>query len=350
MKAFDQFNGDEVIFISLENAPNSRTKTYFVGLVELGIECQWYEVRNKSIFRDISRIVKNLNMSRCKFVIASPSHVLVPYVFWVTRKMPIFDLGWPLFDGVITSRKNHGILKLNFLKTLVVDFFSIIFSRIVFVESSYQQNRLNKVFFFCKGKFALLPTGINESRFNNDFSEIRTISSKVILFRGGDLPEAGIDVLISAIRINTRPDIKFIIISRSNRLKSLNLPNTQVFTDFLPDNEIKRHYLSASIILGQLSSHKRTNWTIPHKFYEAAYLGIPYVTSNSSPMIAFESSKCVKLFKGGDAIDLIKTISLLVDNSQEMKNLSYNINNMYKTSFNQKLLSKVFLRYINKYK
>ena len=123
-----------------------------------------------------------------------------------------------------------------------------------------------------------------------------------------------------------------------------------MFTDFLSDNEIKRHYLSASIILGQLSSHKRTNWTIPHKFYEAAYLGIPYVTSNSSPMIEFESSKCVKLFKGGDEIDLIKTICSLVDNSQEMKSLSYNINNLYKTSFNQKLLSGVFLRYINKYK
>lgn len=92
MKAFNQINGDEVIFISLENAPSSRTKTYFVGLVELGIECQWYEIRNKSIFRDVSRIVKNLNVSRCKFVVASPSHVLVPYVFGLLEKCQFLTL------------------------------------------------------------------------------------------------------------------------------------------------------------------------------------------------------------------------------------------------------------------
>jgi glycosyltransferase involved in cell wall biosynthesis len=350
VKLFESKDDEIIVFISFEKTANSRTKTYFDGLIELGYKCRWYEIRSKSIFRDIFRIVKNLNIRRCSFVVASPSHLLVPYVFLVTKKMPFFDLGWPLVDGVITSRKNYGVLKINLIKTVFIDFVSIIFSKIVFVESHHQLNRLNKVFFFCKEKFVLLPTGFNESRFGNKIAGLYDPLRRVVLFRGGDLPEAGIDVLISAIRMNTNKTIRFVIISRSIRLKDLNLPDTEVFTDYLTDEEIGKLYASASVVLGQLSSHKRTNWTIPHKFYEAAYLGKPYITSNSAPMIEFENISSVKLFNGGDALDLIKTIDRLVNNSNEMEILSSNIYQLYNKNFNQQLLSKFFLSYINKYK
>ena len=199
MKPFESVDDEIIVFIAFEKTVNSRTKTYFDGLIELGYKCHWYEIRNKSIFRDIFWIVKSLNIRRCSFVVSSPSHLLVPYVFLVTKKMPFFDLGWPLVDGVITSRKNYGVLKLNLIKTIFIDFISIIFSKIVFVESRYQLNRLSKVFFFFKEKFVLLPTGFDESRFDNNIDGLYDPLRKVILFRGGDLPEAGIDVLISAI-------------------------------------------------------------------------------------------------------------------------------------------------------
>lgn len=337
-----------IIFFSLENANNSRTKTYFDGIKAGGFDCEWFEISSKSIITSLLAVISSLPKQNLYFVVASPSHILVPFVFILTRKKPIFDAGWPLIDGVITSRKNWGLFGLGFVKILLIDLVSIIFAKKVFVETIEQKNRLGKFYFLFRKKFLVMPTGFNELRFgfkNNNF--VNQLDDNV-LFRGGDLQEAGIDTLIDAIKINNSKKIGFIIASRSSRLRSLNLFNTLVYSDYLADEEIYNLFIKSRIILGQLSSHKRTNWTIPHKFFEAAYLGIPYVTSDSLPMLKFEEVNSVKTFKGGNPADLLEVIKKLLNDPDEMKELGTNIKNLYELNFRQSVLSENFLKHILK--
>lgn len=342
LKGFDK----RIIFFSLENTHNSRTKTYFDGIKAGGFDCEWFEISSKSIITSLLAVISALPKQNLYFVVASPSHILVPFVFILTRKKPIFDAGWPLIDGVITSRKNWGLFGLGFVKILLIDLMSIIFAKKVFVETIEQKNRLGKFYFLFRNKFLVIPTGFNESRFSFKNNNFMNQSDNNVLFRGGDLQESGIDTLINAIKISNSKKIGFIVASRSSRLRSLNLFNTLVYSDYLADEEIYKLYIKSKIILGQLSPHKRTNWTIPHKFFEAAYLGIPYVTSDSLPMLKFEDVNSVKTFKGGDPADLLEVIEKLLNDPDEMKVLGTNIKNLYELNFRQSVLSENFLKHV----
>jgi glycosyltransferase involved in cell wall biosynthesis len=166
----------------------------------------------------------------------------------------------------------------------------------------------------------------------------------VVLFRGGDLIEAGIDVLIDAIKMNLNKDLKFVIISNSTRLRSFTLPNTTFITNYVSDNELNEIHNSTNLVLGQLSSHKRTNWTIPHKFYEAAYMGLPYLTSDSSPMLELSKNEFVQVFKAGDSNALLFAIEQLLGDSNKSKVLGINIKKLYEKEFSQYQLSNLLAK------
>lgn len=338
--------GNRIIFFSLENGQHSRTKSYFSGIKAGGSDCQWYDISNKNIFSSMFTVISSLPKQNLYFVVASPSHILVPFVFILTGKRPFFDAGWPLMDGVITSRKNYGFFGLKLIKTLLVDFTSIAFAKKVFVETTQQKNRLRRFYFLFRKKFFVIPTGFNETRFSFKDHDSMNKLDNIVLFRGGDLEEAGIDTFINAIKTCGSGEIKFIIASRSNRLRNLTLANTEIFTDYLSDDEINTLYAKSKIVLGQLSSHKRTDWTIPHKFFEAAYLGVPYVTSDSLPMLKFAKDDCVRTFKGNDPVDLLRVIENLISNPEEMKELGARIKNLYESDFRQSLLSDNFLKHL----
>ena len=338
--------GVELVFLSLETAIHSRSMTYFDGLIKLGVGCKWHNIPSKNILKNLNRIVSNYKNTNCIFIVCSPSHVLVPYVLISTRKKPYFDAGWPLFDGVITSRRNFGILGANLLKTYVIDFVAMIFSKKIFVETYQQQDRVRKKYFLRKERLIVLPTGFREARFTKPYKLLPNKKGGVVLFRGGDLIEAGIDVLIDAIRMNLNKDIKFIIISKSNRFKSFKLPNTTFITSSVSDKDLNEIYRSTHIVLGQLSSHVRTNWTIPHKFYEAAYMGIPYLTSDSAPMLELVKNGIVEVFKAGDSSALLFAIEQLLGDPNKSKILGINIKKLYEQKFSQYQLSNLLAKNI----
>ena len=55
-------------------------------------------------------------------------------------------------------------------------------------------------------------------------------------------------------------------------------PNVTVKKEFLSEIELECIMSQAKLMIGQLGNSSRLNRTIPHKFFESARLGIPYLT------------------------------------------------------------------------
>jgi glycosyltransferase involved in cell wall biosynthesis len=313
----------------------------------MGYACLWFDISKANRKKEIKKLYLEFKGQYPIYIVANPSHILVPLVCLVMRKRPYFDAGWPLYDGVILSRKNYGRFGENYLKTFLIDFFAFKLSKKVFVESQEQKNRCVRKFGMSKKRLVVLETGFDENRFEEKFKQPQKTNKQAeILFRGGDLAEAGIDTLIEAIKLSNSLSCKFIIISNSDRLKDIELPKTDIITTYLSESEIYTFYQNCTIALGQLSSHKRSGWTIPHKFFEAAYMGIPYLSSDSKIMSEYENKKCVCTFKKGNSENLVEVLNEILNNSVVLNNLSSNIRKVYIEKFSQEVLTKTLINHI----
>lgn len=124
---------------------------------------------------------------------------------------------------------------------------------------------------------------------------------KEIVFRGGNQTEAGLDTLRESLDHLSPSDLfKFKIISKDFTYASFDPSIVKVLDGEMSDEELFHELYSADILLGQMTNHPRLKRIIPHKFFEAAFLRIPYVTSSSGLMNHFVKNEMVFGFEGGN--------------------------------------------------
>jgi glycosyltransferase involved in cell wall biosynthesis len=302
----------------------------------------------KSLIRKDSEIIKGENRT---IIVCSPSHILVlPFVFFRGIR-PHLDAGWPLFDGVISSRRQYGFLGFNLIKTYLIDFLAFHLSLGVIIESNEQKKRLIKRYFLSSNKVHVVLTGFDESRFRGMRVESINVNdnSQQVLMRGSDQEEAGISFLIEAANLARVRNLNlfFRVITNSDEKKVV-FENLKFSSNRILDEELFKEYCSSQIALGQLSNHPRINWTIPHKFFEAAYLGVPYLSASSGPMRDLAEDNCVALFEGGNPIDLLNRIVELISDKSKQNRISKNIKAFYEEYCSQSVLTEKFLSIITK--
>jgi glycosyltransferase involved in cell wall biosynthesis len=308
------------------------------------VEARWIECTVRELlFWGVMGQKRDLVSDGSQVIIACPSHILAIVFFLSFRKRPFLDAGWPLSDGVITSRRQFGIFGVNIIKFYLIDALSFFVSKKVFVESEQQKKRTSRLFFVPRRKLEVLETGFDENRFldlPNTFNA-NAVKDGLILFRGGNQIEAGIDTLVKAIKrsqsINTV--MYFDVVTDTSVDNFPNFENVKVSRTFLADSEIFSSYQEASITLGQLSNHPRRLWTVPHKFFEAAYFGKPYLTSSSPIMDLFEAEGCLITFRPGDYFDLVAKLELLLNNEELRRTLGDNIKKLYESRYSQSVLA-----------
>jgi glycosyltransferase involved in cell wall biosynthesis len=302
----------------------------------------------KSLIRKDSEIIKGENRT---IIVCSPSHILVlPFVFFRGIR-PHLDAGWPLFDGVISSRRQYGFLGFNLIKTYLIDFLAFHLSLSVIIESNEQKKRVIKRYFLSSNKVHVVLTGFDESRFRGMRVESINVNdnSQQVLMRGSDQEEAGISFLIAAANLARVRNLNlfFRVITNSDE-KNVVFENLKFSSNRILDEELFKEYCSSQIALGQLSNHPRINWTIPHKFFEAAYLGVPYLSASSGPMRDLAEDNCVALFEGGNPIDLLNRIVELISDKSKQNRISKNIKAFYEEYCSQSVLTEKFLSIITK--
>jgi glycosyltransferase involved in cell wall biosynthesis len=324
----------------------SRTWTYFSSLKNSGVDCWYIKVNPASIFRDL-RLAKSNNQNlRLVIVIGSASQLLTVPAVLLFRQKVFLDAGWSLFESTMVNSQRRGVLWKNVMKSYIIDFFASIFSTKIFLESDNQAKWYRRIFLIGKKKCVTLYTGLDEIDFLPIKSQAKAKDKPfTVVFRGKDNDEAGLEVLAKATHMLCNQDINFIVLSQLKGGRAKFSSRTRVIEDyFTSKGELAGYLAQADLSLGQLSNHKRLRRTIPHKAYESAFLGVPYLTARNKGILEiFNEDVEVFCFIPGSAEDLAKKISYLSVNKSLLEDSAGNIRIKYERELNQQLLGKKFL-------
>jgi glycosyltransferase involved in cell wall biosynthesis len=335
-----------VLFLTIMDENYSRTWTYYSSLKNIGVDCRYIKINPGSIFRDLRFAKRNNQNLRLVIVIGSASQLLtVPAVLFFRQKV-FLDAGWSLFESTMVNSQRRGVLWKNVVKSYMIDFFASRFSTKIFLESDNQAKWYRRIFLTKRKKCVTLYTGLDEIDFLPMKSEVGTKDKPfTVVFRGKDNDEAGLEVLAKATHMLCNQDINFVVLSQLKGGRAHFSSRTRVINEyFTSKGELAGFLAQADLSLGQLSNHKRLRRTIPHKAYESAYLGVPYLTARNKGILEiFKEDEEVFCFDPGSAEDLAKKISFLSVNKGLLENSAGNIRFKYERELSQKLLGKKFL-------
>lgn len=168
-----------------------------------------------------------------------------------------------------------------------------------------------------------------------------------ILFRGGNQNEAGLQVLQRAIlEGGLSREVTFIVLTKDSSFQ-ISDPRVTLIHEHISDESLENLYLSSSLILGQMSNHVRLSRTIPHKFFEAAFFGLPYLSANVGPMEEFASRGLIEGFTPGSYIDLSETINRLIMDTAKLQELGNRLHRWYIEDSSQKILGEKFIKNVS---
>ena len=295
-----------------------------------------------------ARQILKANKKTDYYVIMNPSQFLTPVVRFLTFKKIILDSGWPLTEKSI-SIKITTKEKLQRGKSWAVDFASMHLANLVLLESQLQKERTSHRFKINRKKLEVSLTGVDEEAFSFSVHGEKLPDQKFkVGFRGRYTLEAGLEVLAETTLLCTDQDISFLVLAP-------NIPNHIKFgenTDienriFASKEEMANLLISCDVLLGQLSDHPRLDVTIPHKAFEAALMGKPYLTSRATGIQEFllEGAEA-EYFDAGDPLDLLRKIEKLKADKEYRQLLSKNILKKYKEMASEEAIGNNFLRLI----
>lgn len=179
-----------------------------------------------------------------------------------------------------------------------------------------------------------LPTNL----FNN---------SKIVLFRGKYNHEGGLEVLAKTTKALESQRITFWVFAPGIPKELEFSKNTIIDINYYSPSTVARIQSESTITLGQLAKHERLARTIPHKAFEAAFLGKAYLTGRNQGILEiFEEDKEISCFNPGDPIDLAKKILELFTKPESLKNLGLNMQVKYSKVASQTHLSEKLLNTI----
>lgn len=280
------------------------------------------------------------------FIVMSPCTTLTILLFISGGRNIIFDAGWPQLDSTILRTKN--IYKI--IKSWVLDYLSFTISEKILLESSTQKIYVQKKYFVSEKKITIVPTGFNELQLSkvekkgNISKEIK-IPNDYFFFRGKINKEAGLETILDAARI-LNGKACFIIASPNLPKYYLLDSKVQIINNYLDWEELKFLYSKCFAVIGQSSNSKRINRSLPHKAFESAFFGKPYITSNSELMNLSWSNK-IFTFEGGNSESLASLIIYLLNNKNLAKTYGQEMHKIYMMKYSQEVISHKILETID---
>lgn len=337
----------KIIFITIGPVGYSRSWVYYSGLRDTIPNLCFIQLNPKNLTIQILKLRKRFARNPI-VVVMSPSQYLVTPIRIFLSKYIITDFGWSLYEGTKISRALSGV---PVVKSFLIDYFAAKFSCYIVLESKKQLDYFTGLFKIGRDKCKVIYTGLNEKEFIPDqkYKLPKDIfnNSKIVLFRGKYNSEGGLEILAEATKILATKDITFWIYAPG-------LPNSIKFSN---NTVIDRNYYSPGIVaslqsncaisLGQLSNHERLDRTIPHKAFEAAFLGKPYITSRTQGILElFNEGTEIICFNPGNSDSLAQAIMEVLNNKSLAITLGDRIKEKYNKQLTQANLANQFLKII----
>ena len=343
----------EVYFLSFVGPDYSRSST-ILNFVSPNLHKKFLQLPSGFLYSvlEIYRNRRNIRNAHC-LVVMSPCHILTPILKIYFNQPVILDAGWPLTDGHI-ARGFNGLKSLRLPLVFIIDLIAFHFADLVLLESRGQVIRVNKLFRVSKSKLAVNFTGLNENHYSVKSSEseiIRYVKKRILdldlstvaLFRGKVNRESGFsNILSAALRLKNRSAFIFVIGSKN---LNISFPSNCIVISGISDDEMKQVYLLSDIAIGQVSSHPRLKYTIPHKAFEAGYFAKAYVTSNSEGLREFLENESALFLPDSSSETLVTALLELQDFGLREK-YSRNIKLNYGNIASQKLINEKFENYV----
>ncbi len=341
----------------------SRNEVYIEGLRKNGlkvIECSNFSkskfLKYWHLFRNHWRIRKQYDLIIVSHIWRTTSHsdhFAVPFARLISRKKIIHNAMCSAYEAAILSR---GISKKNSLNAKLywlTDYLASHFASLVLVESNEQKNFYIKNFKIKKEKCIRMWTGANDKDF---FIEPVDKNKKfTVLFRGGFLPEAGVEYILKAAQKLENKNIDFLMLGIAKtkkiekRIKNIKPKNVKFITEHLSFNNLRRIMLSSHISLGHFGDNERIQRTIPHRVFESLALGLPLITGEANAPKELLTDKVNCLFaKPANPDDIAQKILELKNNPELRKKIAKNGYKLYKEKLNPKALGKELLEIIKK--
>jgi len=170
---------------------------------------------------------------------------------------------------------------------------------------------------------------------------MRINGSSVVLFRGKDNKEAGIDKILEISKFIKSETIMIIACSNFSR-KLKTQKNVIIISERLTQNELACLYASSSLSIGQLGESRRIFWTVPHKFFESAALGVPYFTKQYGPIARICNHGEVNFFMSSEPLEMATQIDSLLSKNLEMTHQSLLLKKLSSSMFSRELLRAQF--------
>ena len=295
-----------------------------------------------------ARQILKANKKTDYYVIMNPSQFLTPIVRFLTFKEIILDSGWPLTEKS-RSIKITTTEKVQRFKSWVIDFVSMHLANLVLLESQLQKERTSYRFKIKRKKLEVSLTGVDEEAFSFSVPGEKLPGQKFkVGFRGRYNLEAGLEVLAETTLLCTDQEISFLVLAP-------NIPNHIKFGEnadiqnkiFGSKEEMADLLISCDVLLGQLSDHPRLDVTIPHKAFEAAIMGKPYLSARARGIQEFLVEGVeAEYFDAGNATDLLKKIIELKNTENQRIILSKNIYKKYVDFASENVIGDVFVKIV----
>jgi hypothetical protein len=289
------------------------------------------------------------------FIVMSPSHLLVILTKLLSPKRRIvLDAGWTLVEAQM-ARSNKW--NFEFFSNLIIDHLSFRLADHVFLESLQQEQFCQHRFGISKNKTDVIYSIVNQKLFN-PVASVRPIEvpeknrKKFIFFRGSFTLEAGLDKILQLISKSTIGS-NFSLVIATNRDFQEVFPNVKLnpnviwINRWLSYGEISWLYQTSSLILGQMNCTSRTENTLPHKLFEAAYFAKPYMTPTHRPVQTFFGSP--DYYVDFSSIDNWEgKLGVILQNEEKLFMIGTRAHERYLEKCDGPVISKTFERVIGK--
>ncbi len=274
----------KICWFGIYNHDFGRNKIYIQALKKAGYivtECQdssrgfikyWYLWKKHRVIRNSYDVM----------IVGYPGHVVVPFAKLISKKKVIADALGSLYDAEVNSHRPTFFKK---IKSWLADWLMIKFADRILLESEAQKKFFEEKF-GRNNKYEVMYTGADDIFVGHTNKNNRKFT---VLFRGKLTPESGIMHILEAAEIlENNKNIYFRIIGSGYFLNQTekflhqrNLPNVELISQYLSNNELIAIMKKADLMLGQFEDNPRLSRTIPHKAFEAFAMGIPYLTGDS---------------------------------------------------------------------